>query len=159
MLADQMWDMRVTEESRITSRFWPKQLEECGCHSLRWFRGRDDCQELSFRMLSLRCYQIVKWRLSNRHLDVWSGFSTVVWVGDINLGIFNIEVAWMAVGHIELTQGVKVDRKEKSKAWALWHVNIYQPGWSDEEEPAKEIAKEHQKVGRWTVENPVRAVF
>lgn len=54
--------------------------------------------------------------MSNRQLEVWSGFSTVVWVGDINLGIFNIEVARMAVGHIELTQGVKVDRKEKSKA-------------------------------------------
>lgn len=50
---------------------------------------------------------------SNRQLDIQSGFSRVVWV---TLGVLGIKVAYKAVGLIEITRGVKVDRKEKSKA-------------------------------------------
>lgn len=51
MLTDQMLAEHESDrESRMTSRFWPEQLEECSCHLLRCFRGRDDYQGLSFRM-------------------------------------------------------------------------------------------------------------
>ena len=55
--------------------------------------------------------------MSNRQLSTWSGFRGEVWVGDsIKQGVLSIKVAYKSVGPIELTQEVKADGKEKSKA-------------------------------------------
>ena len=40
----------------------------------------------------------------------------MVWLGDISLGVLSIKVAHKVVKSPKTTQGVKVDRKEKSKA-------------------------------------------